>query len=54
MAMANHKDGGLPDVISSDCPLGGHHIAQGFEVNQLGAPPQKHPLTLIRTAYGIK
>jgi Fe-S oxidoreductase len=53
-AMANHKDGGLPDVISSDCPLGGHHIAQGFEVNQLGAPPQKHPLTLIRTAYGLK
>ena len=53
-AMANHKDGGLPDVISSDCPLGGHHIAQGFEVNQLGAPPQKHPLTLVRTAYGLK
>jgi Fe-S oxidoreductase len=53
-AMANHKDGGLPDVISSDCPLGGHHIAQGFEVNMLGAPPQKHPLTLIRTAYGLK
>jgi hypothetical protein len=53
-AMANHKDGGLPDVISSDCPLGGHHIAQGFDVNQLGTPPQKHPLTLIRTAYGLK
>jgi Fe-S oxidoreductase len=53
-AMANHKDGGLPDVISSDCPLGGHHIAQGFEVNKLGTPPQKHPLTLIRTAYGLK
>ncbi len=53
-AMANHKDGGLPDVISSDCPLGGHHIAQGFEVNQLGSPPQKHPLTLIREAYGLK
>ena len=52
-AMANHKDGGLPDVISSDCPLGGHHIAQGFEVNALGAPPQKHPLTLIREAYGL-
>jgi glycerol-3-phosphate dehydrogenase subunit C len=31
-AMAAHKDGGAPDVpdISSDCPLGGHHIAQGF------------------------
>jgi glycerol-3-phosphate dehydrogenase subunit C len=53
-AMANHKDGGLPDVISSDCPLGGHHIAQGFEVNHLGAVPQKHPLTLIREAYGLK
>ena len=53
-AMASHKDGGLPDVISSDCPLGGHHIAQGFEVNQLGSPPQKHSLTLIREAYGLK
>ncbi len=53
-AMASHKDGGLPDVISSDCPLGGHHIAQGFEVNALGAPAQKHPLTLIREAYGLK
>ena len=52
-AMANHKDGGLPDVISSDCPLGGHHISQGFEVNNLGAVPQKHPLTLIREAYGL-
>ncbi|MBX3655249.1 MAG: Fe-S oxidoreductase [Ramlibacter sp.] len=45
---------GLPDVISSDCPLGGHHIAQGFEVNGLGAPPQQHPLTLVRRAYGLK
>jgi Fe-S oxidoreductase len=53
-AMAQHKDGGAPDVISSDCPLGGHHIAQGFEVNKLGEVPQKHPLTLIRTAYGLK
>ena len=56
-AMANHKDGGLPDVISSDCPLGGHHIAQGFEVNKLAEGkevPQKHPLTLIREAYGLK
>ena len=53
-AMANHKDGGAPDVISSDCPLGGHHIAQGFEVSKLGEVPQKHPLTLIRTAYGLK
>ncbi len=53
-AMAQHKDGGLPDVISSDCPLGGHHIEQGFEVNELGAPARKHPLTLIREAYGLE
>jgi glycerol-3-phosphate dehydrogenase subunit C len=47
--MAEHA----PDWISSDCPLGGHHIAQGFEVNQLGNPTLAHPLTLVRMAYGI-
>jgi hypothetical protein len=41
--MAEHPDGGLPDVISSDCPLGGHHIAQGFDRNSLGAPPLEAP-----------
>jgi Fe-S oxidoreductase len=53
-AMATMKDGSRPDVISSDCPLGGHHIAQGFEVNGLGAPRLQHPLTLVRRAYGIE
>lgn len=52
-AMANMKDGSKPDFISSDCPLGGHHIAQGFEVNGLGAPELAHPLTLVRKAYGL-
>ena len=52
-AMANMKDGSKPDYISSDCPLGGHHIAQGFEVNGLGAPELAHPLTLVRKAYGL-
>lgn len=56
--MADHPgsgngDAGLPDYISSDCPLGGHHIQQGFEVNELGSPTLAHPLTLVRTAYGI-
>jgi glycerol-3-phosphate dehydrogenase subunit C len=45
---------GLPDYITSDCPLGGHHIAQGFEVSGLGTPELQHPLTLVRRAYGIK
>ena len=53
-AMATMKDGAKPDFISSDCPLGGHHIAQGFEVNGLGAPELNHPLTLVRKAYGLK
>jgi glycerol-3-phosphate dehydrogenase subunit C len=52
--MAEHPQGGLPDYISSDCPLGGHHIAQGFEVNQLGEPKLAHPLTLLRMAYGLE
>jgi glycerol-3-phosphate dehydrogenase subunit C len=45
---------GKPDYISSDCPLGGHHIAQGFEVNQLGNPTLAHPITLVRMAYGLR
>jgi Fe-S oxidoreductase len=53
-AMASMKDGTKPDYISSDCPLGGHHIAQGFEVNGLGAPELQHPLSLVRKAYGLK
>ncbi len=53
-AMATMKDGTKPDYISSDCPLGGHHIAQGFEVNGLGTPELQHPLTLVRMAYGLK
>jgi Fe-S oxidoreductase len=53
-AMATMKDGAKPDFISSDCPLGGHHIAQGFEVNGHGAPELRHPLSLVRKAYGIE
>jgi hypothetical protein len=34
--------------------LGGHHIAQGFEVNGLGAPELQHPLSLVAKAYGLK
>ncbi|HSW18441.1 MAG TPA: heterodisulfide reductase-related iron-sulfur binding cluster [Ramlibacter sp.] len=52
--MAEHPQGGAPDFIASDCPLGGHHIAQGFERNALGAPTLAHPLTLVRMAYGLE
>ena len=53
-AMAVMKDDGKPDYISSDCPLGGHHIAQGMQNNDLGTPKLMHPLSLVRTAYGLK
>jgi glycerol-3-phosphate dehydrogenase subunit C len=42
-----------PDVIGSDCPMAGHHIAQGMQ--QAGTPARavQHPLTLLRRiAYG--
>jgi glycerol-3-phosphate dehydrogenase subunit C len=53
-AMAVMKDGAKPDFISSDCPLGGHHIAQGIDNNQLGTPDLQHPLSLVRRAYGLE
>jgi len=42
-----------PDVISSDCALAGHHIAQGMQ--QAGTPAKalQHPLSLVRQAYGL-
>jgi Fe-S oxidoreductase len=42
-----------PDVISSDCALAGHHIAQGMQ--QAGTPARElqHPLSLVRRAYGL-
>lgn len=42
-----------PDFISSDCPLGGHHLAQGVAEQHGLTPALAHPLTLLRRAYGI-
>jgi Fe-S oxidoreductase len=47
-----------PDYVSSDCPLAGHHIAQGIEqfsseTLQGTKPKVAHPITLIRMAYGL-
>lgn len=38
-----------PNYYSSDCPLAGHHLANGLKNDS--AP--KHPLTLLRMAYGL-
>ena len=48
-AMAQNQ----PDVISSDCALAGHHIAQGMALAGTPAPALQHPLTLVRHAYGL-
>ena len=48
-AMNQHN----PDYISSDCPLGGHHIAQGIRENHGNQPALAHPLSLVAKAYGL-
>ena len=42
-----------PDVISSDCPLAGHHIAQGMTESGNAPKALAHPLSLLCRAYGI-
>jgi glycerol-3-phosphate dehydrogenase subunit C len=44
-----------PDYVTSDCAIAGRHIQQGIaDGNLLAArPDKKHPLTLIRMAYGL-
>ena len=39
-----------PDCISSDCPIAGRHIQQGMGGTRAR---KQHPITLLRTAYGI-
>ncbi|HEX4509366.1 MAG TPA: heterodisulfide reductase-related iron-sulfur binding cluster [Burkholderiaceae bacterium] len=51
-AMAGGSDG-PPDVISSDCALAGHHIAQGMAEGHAAPKDIAHPLTLTRRAYGL-
>ena len=42
-----------PDVISSDCPMAGHHIAQGMARGRHAGQGAAHPLSLVRLAYGL-
>jgi Fe-S oxidoreductase len=41
-----------PDFFASDCQLAGHHIEQGVGAD-LGKAELKHPITLLRMAYGL-
>ena len=45
---------GEPDVITSDCALAAHHIAQGMSEGGTPAKVVRHPLSLVRQAYGLE
>jgi hypothetical protein len=43
-----------PDFISSDCAIAARHIGQGMrKVNDETDVARKHPITLLRIAYGL-
>ena len=42
-----------PNYVSSDCPLGGHHIIQGIKEHYEKDQTYQHPISLVRKAYGI-
>jgi glycerol-3-phosphate dehydrogenase subunit C len=43
-----------PDFFSSDCQLAAHHLEEGLErADGKGAAQLKHPITLLRMAYGL-
>jgi Fe-S oxidoreductase len=43
-----------PDYVSSDCPIAGRRIAQGMAEAGESSGQQRHPLTLVRIAYGLE
>ena len=44
-----------PDFFTSDCQLAAHHIEEGLSLieDKKTTPQLKHPLTLLRIAYGL-
>ena len=41
------------DYVSSDCPIAGRRIEQAIEQGGAAVPRRRHPLTLLRIAYGL-
>jgi glycerol-3-phosphate dehydrogenase subunit C len=50
--MTQQAQAGTTYYVSSDCPIAARHIVQGMGEAAQGAV-KAHPLTLLRTAYGI-
>ena len=42
-----------PNYYSSDCPLAGHHLANGLNKDSKDSSSPTHPLTLLRIAYDL-
>jgi Fe-S oxidoreductase len=42
-----------PDFFTSDCQLAAHHIEEGLGTMEGKQPELKHPITLLRMAYGL-
>lgn len=43
-----------PDYFASDCQMAGHHLEQGLDILEgKGKAQLKHPITLMRMAYGL-
>jgi len=43
-----------PNYFSSDCPLAGHHLANGINKNdEKSESSPTHPITLLKMAYGL-
>ena len=50
--MTQATPAGASYYVSSDCPIAARHIIQGM-ADSAGGAVKAHPLTLLRTAYGI-
>ena len=43
-----------PDYFASDCQMAGHHLEEGLDrAGTKGKARRKHPITLLRMAYGL-
>ena len=52
--VVNQIAGFTPDYYASDCQMAGHHIEEGLgRTDAPGQGQRKHPITLLRMAYGL-
>jgi Fe-S oxidoreductase len=42
------------DLVASDCPLAGMQLDQAGAMAHAGGRPTKHPIQIVRDAYGLR